>query len=350
MKRFDLIADLTNPKMLCALVGPIAEIHKTLISGVGFSDSSLMRLELVLQSGITRNFIFKYTKLANDWLSQRAKDRVGREAALLGEPCLTGIWNTIHCPYVAFASVPGEIGLLMDDFTDQLFPDVREPISLKSENLILDIIAKLHASFWESIELKKPGWFTRPTDYLEFLAPGKHESDKKAPPPDKIRNPMLEGWKIVMQLLPQEIGNVLSKPAKAIFEPWKNLPHTLLHGDVKMANMAILPTGSLTLFDWARVGRGPCGIELGWYLAVNSTRLVRTKEELIRKYRSCLELHLRSSIPEKTWSKMTELAIIAGALMMLWSKALGYQTGTQRGKEEWDWWRVNLETAVLNNV
>src|SRR5450432_1862331 len=155
MVRFAFISDLSNPEMLCKLTGPIVKINKTLLSAVGFSGSVLERIEVKLLSGIVRNFILKYTNLKADWLSQRAKDQVGREAALLSEHCLSGIWNIIHCPYIAFASENDQIGLLMDDFTNYLFPDIREPINIKSEDLILEMIASLHASFWESPEVKK---------------------------------------------------------------------------------------------------------------------------------------------------------------------------------------------------
>lgn len=350
MKRFDSIPGLTNPELLCKLTGPIAVINKTLLSAVGFSGSVLERVEVELRSGLKRNFILKYTRIEADWLSQRAKDQVGREAALLSESCLSGLWNIIHCPYVAFASENGEIGLLMDDFTNYLFPDVREPIDIKSEDLIIDTIASLHASFWNSSEIKKTNWLINSYNYLEVLGPGEHKSDKYAPPPDKIKNSMQEGWNIALQLLPAEIKNILIKPAKEIFEPWKDLPVTLLHGDAKIANMAILPSGKVVVFDWTYVGWGPCGIELGWYMAVNSTRLARTKEDLFRKYRTCLESHLKFTIHEETWSGIAELAIITGTMMMLWNKALGYQAGTQRGKDEWEWWVAHLKNVVRKKL
>jgi thiamine kinase-like enzyme len=349
MVRFETILGLTTPALLCEITGPIAKINKTLISAVGFSGSVLQKVEVSLKSGTIRKFILKCTRLETDWLSQRAGDRVGREAALLCESGLSGIWNSIHCPYVAFASENGEIGLLMNDFSAYLFPDVREPIDINSEDLILGTIASLHSSFWESPEIKKTQWLMKPEQYLEVLGPGEHESDKVAAPPEKLKNSMQEGWKIVFQLLPVEITNILKKTPNEIFEHWNDLPVTLLHGDAKIANMAILPTHQVVIFDWTYVGWGPCGIELGWYLAVNSTRLARTKEDLIRRYRSCLESNLKFNIPEKIWSRMTELAIITGTMMMLWNKALGNQAGTKRGKDEWEWWVGQLETVALKN-
>jgi thiamine kinase-like enzyme len=346
MQRFENISDLTNPACLCKITGPIAGISKTLLSAVGFSGSVLERVEVILQSGSIRNFILKYTRLEADWLSLRSKDSVGREAALLSESGLSGIWHSIHCPYIAFASENAETGLLMDDFTDYLFPDVREPVNVHHEDLILNAIASLHASFWESSEIKKMEWLMKPEKYLDVLGPREHESDKMAAPPDKVRNSMQEGWNLALQLLPVEINNFLKKPAVEIFKYWNDLPVTLLHGDAKIANMAVLPNHQVVMFDWTFIGWGPCGIELGWWLAVNATRLARSKEDLISKYRSCLESNLKFTIPEKTWSMMIELAIITGAMMMLWNKAIGFRAGTKRGIDEWEWWVIQLKSVV----
>jgi hypothetical protein len=97
-------------------------------------------------------------------------------------------------------------------------------------------------------------------------------------------------------------------------------------------------------------GFAPCGMGLGWYLAVNATRLARTKEDLIRRYRLALESALEFVLPENTWTRLIELAIISGARMMLWNKALGYQTGTPRGKDEWEWWLDQLKAVRINQI
>jgi thiamine kinase-like enzyme len=347
MIRFDSISNLTDHEFLSGIIGPISSINKTRLSAIGYSGSTLERVEVFLQSGIKRIFILKSTLIKADWLSQRANDQVGREAELLIEPSLSGVWKCIQSPYVAFAKENGQIALLMDDVSDYLFPDIREPLDFKSEDIILNSLASLHAAFWESPDIKKMNWLATSYNYLEVFAPGDHESDRYAPPPEKIGNSMKTGWEMAFQILPAEIKDILIKPAVEIFEPWKELPVTLLHGDAKIANMAILPSGELVMFDWTYVGRGPCGIELGWYLAVNSTRLSCAKEDFINQYRSYLELYLRFIIEENTWTSIVDLAIITGARMMLWNKALGYQTGTQRGKDEWEWWVAQLERIII---
>jgi hypothetical protein len=349
MNRFNKIADLTDPGYLCAITGPVIKIDAVPFAAIGFSGALLQRIEVLPETGVKRNFILKQTDLKKDWISQRTNDHIGREAALLEEHCLAKIWKYIHCPYVAFARENDLTGLLMEDVSDYLFPDAREPIANASEDIVVDAIASVHALFWNSPEIKKINWLATSYDYLNLLAPGKHSEDKYCPPPDKLRGSISEGWDIALQLLPSTIRDYLTRPVAEIFKPWNDLPVTLLHGDVKIANMAITPAGKLVLFDWPMVGCAPCSIELGWYLAVNSTRLAGTKEAFIHKYKACLESHLQFKINKKTWQRMIHLAVVTGAMMLLWNKALGWKSGTQKGKDEWEWWRDQLEVAVVND-
>jgi hypothetical protein len=91
MKQFSYISDLTNPKAIETITGAVSNINKTLLSGIGYSDSTLERIDVKLTSGRTQSFILKYTKLNSDWLSQRSKDTVGLEAAILDEESLLKI-------------------------------------------------------------------------------------------------------------------------------------------------------------------------------------------------------------------------------------------------------------------
>ena len=87
---------------------------------------------------------------------------------------------------------------------------------------------------------------------------------------------------------------------------------------------------------------------MGWYIAINSTRLARNKEDVIALYRTSLEAHLQHPIEEETWIKMVDLAVFTGAKMLLWNKALAYQSGTERGKNEWNWWIQKLKIVVAH--
>ena len=349
MKQFTFISDLTNPKSIEPITGAVSNINKTLLSGIGYSASTLERIDVALTSGSTQSFILKYTKLNSDWLTQRTRDTIGREAAILDEESLSKIWESIHCPYIAYAMEKGQIAMLMNDLSAYLLPDLKEPIDLITEATILNTLASLHAGFWGSIEIKKLAWLGIPKQYLEALGPGEHLTDAFVPPPEKTFESMNKGWEIVFELLPEEIKPIFLHPVEKILERWKDLPTTFLHGDTKLSNMALMPDGRIAAFDWAFAGKGPCSIDLGWYLAINSTRLARSKEDVISLYRTFLESHLHYSIEEKTWIKIVDLAVFTGAKMLLWNKALGYQAGTERGKSEWEWWIQKLKTVVAHS-
>jgi len=346
MTRCNSIADLTNPQWLKTIYGPLKEINTKPFITTGFSGAVLQKIELIAADNTTHHLILKQTNLKTDWISQRTHDTVGREAAWLNEECLRRTWNIIHCPYIAFAKENDLTGLLMEDLSAHLFPDNREPIDIDSENIIIDTMAALHAQFWDSDDIKQLTWLTRPRDYLDILRPGDHAQDSYCPPPEPLRTNLSEGWRIAFELLSINTMNYLTQPIEEILSSWTNLPVTLLHGDMKIANMALSPGGKLSLFDWPMIGCAPCGIELGWYLAVNATRLARRKEEFIHAYRSSLECNLQEAIDDKSWKEIVKLSIVSGAMMMLWNKALKWKSGKESDRAEWEWWSKSLELAI----
>jgi hypothetical protein len=47
--------------------------------------------------------------------------------------------------------------------------------------------------------------------------------------------------------------------------PLSRLPQTLIHGDIRRANVAVLPSGGISLFDWDFACRAPAAADLAWY-------------------------------------------------------------------------------------
>ena len=115
-----------------------------------------------------------------------------------------------------------------------------------------------------------------------------------------------------------------------------------MHGDVKVANFAILPGERVAAFDWAGAGHAPATLDLGWYLAVNASRLARAEEAMIERYRALLEEALGRPIAGIEWSQMVESALLFGALMLLGSKALALKDQRPGASAEWEWWVARL--------
>lgn len=336
------LESLIDPGALRELFGPIVRCEAEPLATVGFSGATHHRLRLTFENGSTSSLVLKRAPLAKDWVARRSGDLAGREGLLLAEPALAGVWEIFRSPYRAYAIEGGEVGLLMDDLGDHLFPDVREPLAARDERALLDAFARLHARFWGSEVLRLP-WLARPANYFGIVSPGAAAEEASRGPLPPVLERAAAGWESALARLSAPVKALMTQPAAAIAARCEGLPHTLLHGDSKVANFAILPDRSISAFDWGLLGAAPPTLELGWYLAVNATRLAGSREETIAGYRDRLEAARGEALASGLWQAMLDAGILDGARMLLWSKALGFESGAARARDEWEWWVGHLE-------
>lgn len=230
----------------------------------------------------------------------------------------------------------------MEDHSLGCVPDVREPVSLETEDRLMDCLADFHGRFWQSPLLSLP-WLTQPEWYADVLGPHQAvDPDALRGAPQGIRDGVSAGWREAKALLPAPVWERLTRPAAELWRAWSDLPRTLIHGDTKVANFALLPDGRVAAFDWTNLGAAPATLDIGWYLAVNGTRLHRSKEDFIARYRELLEARLGSPLPDALWERMMDAAVFSGARMLLWSKAVGLRENTPYRRGDWDWWAERL--------
>ena len=342
------MGDLTDPSTLADLLGtPVVAVTRSTLAGIGYGGSVHELVEVQLHGG-TRRLHLKRTALAEVWPVYRTGDTIGREAALLRERSLDGVWEAYACPYLAVAAEDGEIGLLMEDLTDALLPDVDEPISEAQEDILLGALARLHARYWGAPPLRLP-WLMTPT--ARFAAMGPQAADEEAVRPASARfapffEMMRTGWEAALRHLPPEATELVSRPPERLAAACADLPWTLLHGDTKVGNLGLCADGRVAAFDWEWVGVGPPTLDLGYHLAVNSSRLARPKEDVIARYRTMLEAQLETRIDDGAWRRLVRVGVLCGAVMLLWPKALGLESGNPRAAAEWDWWAEQLHTIA----
>jgi hypothetical protein len=313
------------------------------LSTVGFSGASHRRVIVELEGGDSRRYVLKTCDPSRDWVAKRSGDRIGREWCVLAEPSLAGVWEAFVSPFVAYAVEGGRYALLMDDLSAHVFPDVREPIRVADEDALVGALARLHARFWHSPELTA-SWLGDAATTSGIVTPDiVHDRDVAdlLPPPLAAR--LRDGWEVALGRLTPRATELVSCPGAAFVDEWADLPRTLVHGDVKVANFAPIPDRGMAAFDWAIVGTGPATTDLGWYLGVNATRLSGSKEELIARYRRLLEDALGTPIEDTLWARLEDLAILYGARTMLWSKGAQLKTGTEQAIAEWTWWQRRVE-------
>ena len=326
-----------DSRALERVLGAVEGLRRIPLGTNGYSGSIHERWEVERRGGERLSLVLKRTRPSHDWTAYRTGDNAGREAILLSTPELTGVWDVFQCPYRAYAIQDGEIALLMDDLGEHLFPDVDEPIAQIHEDLLLDALASLHASHWNSEALRLP-WLVTPAKFFRVLGPLSADEEALRPQSFALFDTVGEGWRSAFARLPTAIGGLLSRPAEVLANRCKGLPRTLLHGDAKISNFAVLPGGKCAAFDWALIGVGPATLDLGWYLAVNAGRLARPKEAVIARYRDLLESKLGAVLSAEVWGRMLSAGLLCGALMLLWSKALALESGSEKAAREWEWW------------
>jgi hypothetical protein len=144
---------------------------------------------------------------------------------------------------------------------------------------------------------------------------------------------MAEGWEVFPTATPEAAAVVLpllSDPDPLI-HALEELPHTLVHGDWKAANLGCHPDGRTILLDWGECpGEASPVADLGWYLALNAALLPESKDATIVSYRQALER--RGVDTDGWWDRAIALEMLGTLMQFGWEKALGGHG------PELDWW------------
>ena len=115
------------------------------------------------------------------------------------------------------------------------------------------------------------------------------------------------------------------------------LPSVGLHGDLKLANVALCRTDRVGFIDWQMTLRAPVAVELGWFLVSNSGSLPAAPEASSTRTarRSTWDsgrwgsAATRTTSPALTgdWDAQRDLTWIVGLLLRGWRKGLDAEAG-----------------------
>jgi hypothetical protein len=180
----------------------------------------------------------------------------------------------LTCPTIEVARhrERGECWVLMDDVSHGVAP--RGSFDADAFRRLLDGLARLHARYWGSDPRQVE---------LPVLTLDQHTAFCTAPSAAAGGRAASTGW--VAQVLEQVflfrtyvpvLLDVLGSADGAFyldlceqrhrwFAPLSGLPQTVIHGDLRRANIAFLPDGRVSLFDWDFACRAPAAADLAWY-------------------------------------------------------------------------------------
>jgi len=307
-------------------------------------------------------FVLKRDSLAADWIARATADGpLLREAwfAARGPALPTGV----RAAYLgAGVDADGSVGMLMPDLTGVLF-DWDAPIRVDQLDAVLRGIAELHSFPWQLIpEIADGPWCPLP-ERLTLIC--RASLERAGPARDAVGDRILPGWDAfdrVATAVARELINGLGEDPTALVRALSARSSTLLHGDLKLANVGIASDGAIELVDWQMVMLAPVAVELGWFLVSNVASLPLTPDAVIRRYRECLERAAADADADGRWvggpvlhDEDVDLAILVGLLLRGWRKGYDAEAGVTLASgvsaaDDLAWWceRAIAASACLS--
>lgn len=306
-----------------------------------------------------QRFVIKRTSVAIDWIAAATGDRSLREAVLAA-----GFDRPESREFAAYlgAATDGDgVAIVMPDLSTELLAWERPAhdggaIDLEIVDLVLDRLAQLHAGpWWAGLDparafAKGPAfpWCPLP-ERLTLTARPTCDAHIARGIPAGVESArrLLAGWDAFDRRAPtaaRELVDALGADPRPLVAALGRLPPIGLHGDLKLANVAVAPdrdVRTIRFIDWQMTLHAPLAVELGWFLVANSASLPEAPGPLLDRYRTSLEWHLFPwSVPSTRldaervigdWQAQVDLAWIVGLLLRGWRKGLDAEAGATLG-------------------
>ncbi|OBI87617.1 phosphotransferase [Mycobacterium sp. 1245805.9] len=268
------VADI-DAGVLSKLMGTTVRSVRVLDHDAGTSS----RARLVLTGKNVPESVF--VKVAAETAATRLMGELGRlghtEVRFYNElaPQLNGVPQAYGA---AFDSWTGRYLLVLEDLPAESceFPDTLHPLSPDQASLIVELLADLHATFWDRLPRDRRGplgWLYTPSSDVTSLLTGSlmHASIKRLAGRTEI---------------PVENGAFIADNYRAVAALIDATPHTVMHGDAHPGNM-YFHGGKAGLLDWQAVRRGHPSRELAYTLITSLTPQDReaSQRELLDDYR-----------------------------------------------------------------
>ncbi|BBY91032.1 phosphotransferase [Mycobacterium gallinarum] len=247
----------------------------TSMSVIGGDAGTSSRVRIALTGDDVPASVF--VKMAAETAATRLMGEVGR----LGEtetrfyrelsPELSGLPRSYGS---AFDALTGRYVLVLEDLpADECeFPTTLEPISTDRAVKIVDLLARLHATFWGRI----PAWvYSASNDYSSLMVGAllKRSARRIAERTD----------------IDVARGRFIDENYRAVATLLDATPNTVMHGDAHPGNV-YFRNGEAGLLDWQAVRRGHPGRELSYTLITSMTATDRqaSQRDILDGYRHAL--------------------------------------------------------------
>jgi Phosphotransferase enzyme family len=255
----------------------------TSVTVIGHDAGTSSRARLALTGDGVPDSVF--VKMSAETVATRLIGELGRlaqtEVLFYRElsPELTGLPAAYGS---AFDSLTGRFVLVLEDLAVDpcVFPDTLHPLDKDQASMIVELLARLHATFWERLPVNGSrgplGWV--------YSASGDHTSLLTGPLLNTSARRLVERTDI-----PVEDGRFIIDHYRAVAELIDRRPNTVTHGDAHPGNV-YFRNDEAGLLDWQAVRRGHPGRELAYTLITGMTTTDRqaSERDLLATYRRAL--------------------------------------------------------------
>lgn len=330
----------------------------------GWSGSSLT----LIDRG-DRRFILKRTSAARDWIVRATHDDELREAwfaSALASTGADGAWIRLASPYLGAAADGDGAAILMPDLSEELIAwerpsgDPSIPVSLLDS--VLAAAARLH---FIGRRLPAEGivpWCPLPERILLLARPSAEGYRTEGNP---VGARFLAGWDAFDRQAPAAARALVQRLAddpEPLLRALGRLPATMLHGDLKLSNVASMADG-IAFIDWQMAAFAPIAVELGWFLVSNVAQLPEGPIATLERYRVEVESiaagrgfgDARLDPGLGDWDLQVDLAILVGLLLRGWRKGLDAESGLTlptgvSAADDLAWWSDRALEAAARSL
>jgi Ser/Thr protein kinase RdoA (MazF antagonist) len=223
--------------------------------------------------------------------------RLGSTEVLFYDELSAGVSGVPAVHGTAFHPLTGRYVLVLEDLAASAceFPDTLRPLRPDQAGLLVELLARLHATFFSR---RHPGWVYTPSGDATSLLTGpllKTSARRIAERTD----------------IPVAGGRFIDENYRAVAQLIDRPPHTVMHGDAHPGNV-YFRGGAAGLLDWQAVRRGHPSRELAYTLITGmETTDRRTHErELLDVYRGALSAAGGPDLDgDELWNRYREAAL-----------------------------------------
>ena len=323
-----------------------------------------------LVDGYGRRFVLKRTSLANDWIARATLDHGLREG-WCAEVSPAWLPRAVM-PYLGAAADPevtDGVVILTPDLSNELIawerPGHDPVIDTATLERVLTAVARLHSLPVASLtrttdgEALDPPWCPV-AERLTLLAP--RSAAGYAAEGNPVGARFLAGWDAFRRRAGADAMDLIDRleaDPTPLVDALARAPAVALHGDLKLANVALLPGDQVAFIDWQMTMRAPIAVELGWFLVANSASLADPPVEVMAAYRRALDWNRwgyvepgqDGSSVTGDWEATLDLTWIVGLLLRGWRKGLDADAGITlpsglTAGDELAWWAQQATQAA----